>query len=83
MAVRQALQPNGEFDVTTPNDVLNLKFRKLRVKPQLLNDPGVLPRRQARVILRFCPRHHHLTRRKDECSSLGVANPHYDGCKTL
>jgi len=83
VAISQSLQTNGELDVTASDDVLNLKLGELRVKAELLNDPRVFTRREARIIFRLGTSNDHLARRENEGGRLGVANTHDDGCKTL
>ena len=61
MAVRKALQTNGELDVATTNDVLDFEFRKLGVEAELLNDASIFARCQPRVVLRLRTRHDHLS----------------------
>jgi hypothetical protein len=42
VAVGQTLQPNGESNVTAPDDVLDLEIHKFGVEAEFLDDPGVL-----------------------------------------
>lgn len=83
VGVSQSLQANGELDVATAHDVLNLEFRKLRVEAQLLHDASVFARRQSRVVLGLCTRDDHLARGEDESRRLRFANTHDDSCETL
>lgn len=81
--VRQSLQTDGELDITTPDDVLNLEFEKLGIEAELLNDPSILPRRQPRVILRLGTSDDHLPRSENQSSSLGITDTHDHSCETL
>ena len=83
VAVCESLQTNGEFDVTTTDDVLNLELRELGVEAELLDNTCVLARRQARVVLRLGTRDDHLARGENKCRRLGVADTHDDGGETL
>ena len=42
VAVCKPLQANGELDITTTHNVLDLELGELCIKPELLHDPGVL-----------------------------------------
>jgi hypothetical protein len=44
MAVCKTLQPNGESNITAPDDILDLEVHKLGVETEFLDDPGVLAR---------------------------------------
>ena len=47
MTISQALQANGELDVTTPDNVLYLELRELRVETELLHYARVFAGRKA------------------------------------
>lgn len=83
VAVRESLQANGELDVTTADDVLDLEFRELCVEAELLHDAGVLAGRETRVVLGLCTGDDHLARGEDEGGRLRVADTHDDGRETL
>lgn len=83
VAVRKSLQSNGELDVTTANNVLDFELGKLGVETKFLDDAGVLARCQPRVVFRLRARDDHLSRRKDQGSSLGITNSHDDCSETL
>ena len=55
-----------------------LNSEKLGVGTKLLNDASVLARRQPRVVLRLRTHNDHLSRRKNEGSRLGIADPQDD-----
>lgn len=83
VAASQALQTNGELDVTGTDDVLDLEIRELRVEAELLNDTSILPRCQLRVILRFRTGNDHLTRGEDQRGGLRLTDTHDHGRETL
>jgi hypothetical protein len=83
MTKRQPLKPNRELDITAPNDILNLEFRKFRVKPEFLDDARVLSRREPRIVLGFGAGHDHFARGEDEGGGLGVADAHDHGGESL
>lgn len=37
----QPFEPNREFDIAGPNDVLNLEFQETCIEPKLLDDPRI------------------------------------------
>ena len=51
MSISQTLQTNGEFNITTSDDILNLEFLKFRFEAQFLDNSGVLSGGESRVIL--------------------------------
>ena len=83
VAVRKTLQADGELDVTTADDVLNLELRELGVEAELLDNTRILARRQPRVVLRLGTGDDHLARREDESGRLGITDTHDHGRKTL
>ena len=74
---------DGEFDVTTSDDILDFKVHEFRVESELLDDTSVLARRKSRVIFRLCTRHNHLSRRENQRRRLWIANTHNNSGKTL
>jgi hypothetical protein len=83
VAVRKTLQVNGELDITTTHNVLNLKLGELGIEAEFLHNPRVLARRQPRIVLRFCTSDDHLARGKDKRGGFRIANSHDDGRETL
>ena len=83
VAVRKSLQPNGELDVATAHNILDLELGELGVEPKLLHNTCVLARRQPRVVFRLRTRHDHLARREDQRGRLGVADTHDHRRETL
>ena len=39
----QPFEPNREFDIAGPNDVLNLVLQETCIESKLLDDPRILP----------------------------------------
>lgn len=83
MARSETLQANGELDVATTDDVLDLEVAELRIEAKLLYDTSVLARGKLRVVLRLGTGHNHLARGKDKSCGLRLANTHDDGGETL
>lgn len=83
MARSQTLETNGKFDVTRPNDVLNLEVRKLGIESKLLDDSCVLARGQLGVVFGLGSGDNHLARGKDQGSRLRLADTHDDSGETL
>jgi len=83
VGVCQTLQTNGEFDITTSDDVLDLEIHKLGVESELLDDTSVLARGKSRVIFRLGTRDNHLARREDQRRRLWIANTHDNRSETL
>ena len=81
--IGQTFEPDSELDVAGGYDVLDGKARERRVVAQLLQDTRKLSRRQLRIILTFCPRHHHLTRPKHKRCRLWFPDPHDHSSETL
>jgi hypothetical protein len=83
VGVCQTLQTNGEFDITTSDDVLDLEIHELGVESELLDDTSVLARSKSRVIFRLGTRNDHLARREDQRCRLWIANTHDNSGETL
>lgn len=83
MARSQTLKTDGELDVARPDNVLDLKVRELGVETELLNDTGVLARRELGVVLRLCTGNDHLSGCEDQGSRLGITDTHNHCSKTL
>jgi len=83
MARSQALQTNGELDVTRADNVLNLEVGKLGVEAKLLNDASILATCKLRIVLGFSTSDNHLARGEDKSSGLGLTDTHNDGSETL
>lgn len=83
VAVRKSFQTNGELDVTTAHNILNLEFRELGIEPELLHYTCVLARCQSRIIFGLGTSDDHLARCEDQRGRLGFTYTHDDGRKTL
>lgn len=83
MLGRKTLEADGELDVAGADDVLDLEIRKLGIEAKLLDDAGILARRELGIIFRLGARHDHLAAREDEGSRLGLANAHDHGSEAL
>jgi hypothetical protein len=83
MARSQALETNGELDVTRSDDVLNLEVGELGVETELLDNTRVFTRSQLRVIFGLGTRDDHLAGCEDQSGGLGLTNTHDDGSETL
>ena len=83
MLGRETLEANGELDVTRSDNVLDLEVGELGVEAELLDDAGVLARRQLRVIFRLGTGDDHLATGEDQGGGLGLANAHDNGRETL
>lgn len=65
MTVRQPFKTDRKLDIARPDNVLDLEILELRIKAELLDDAGVFPCSQFRIILALCTRHHHFARSED------------------
>ena len=83
MLGRKTFETNRELDIARPNDVLDLEIRELGIKPQLLDDAGVLAAGKFAVILGFGTGDDHFPGGEDQGGSFGVADPHDHGGETL
>jgi len=83
MRESQPLQPDGKFDITTSNDILDLELLELGIESQFLDDPGVFSRSKTRIVLRFSSSNDHLSGSEDQGGSLGITDTHDDGGETL
>ena len=83
VAIVEALQTDREFNVAGSDDILNLEFRKLGIKAELLDDACVFARCKARVIFGFCTGDDHFARGENERGSLGFADTHDHSSETL
>ena len=83
VAVREALQTNGELHVATADDVLDLEFRELGIEAELLDDPCIFARRQPRVVLALRTSDDHLARREDQSGCLRITDTHDNRGETL
>lgn len=83
MLGRKTFETNRELDITRPNDVLDLEIRELGIKPQFLDDAGVLAAGKFAVILGFGTSDDHFPGGEDQGGSFGVADPHDHGGETL
>lgn len=83
VSIGQSFKTDRELDITGTDNVLNLKVRELCREAQLLNDTGVLARRQLGIILRLCTSNDHLSRSKDKSRGLWFTNSHDHSGETL
>jgi len=83
MTKSQTLQPNREFDIATPHDILNFELCKLGVKAQFLDDSGVFTRRKSRIVFGFRTGDDHFARGEDKGGGFWFSDTHDNGGETL
>lgn len=79
----KSLKPDRKFDIAGCHDVLNLEILELCRNPYFLDDSGVLPRRNFRLLFAFGAGDDHLARGEDESGGSGFPDSHYDGLKAV